>query len=133
MYDHELKVYGQYLAEAQALPQNTSADGNGAELDLFGVQGGVEIVAKVNEELALADTKTASIKLQHKDVDGAYEDLATIYSVTADGATTVDADTVLGRFVVPSSTKRGGLKAVLTTDDAAADGSVDIYPRMLAR
>lgn len=132
MYNHTLKVYGQYLAEAQALPQNASADGNGPVLDLDGTMGGIEIVAVVTAEISLADTKSLDIKLQDSEDGETFADLETLYSVTADGATTIDADTVLERYVLPSDAK-AYIKAVLTTDDAAAAGSVSVYPTYLAR
>lgn len=135
MYDHELKVYGQYLAKEQALPLNTSADGNGAVLDLSGIQGAVEVVAKVTSEITISDTKVLTIKLQDKDDDGSYADLGIVHQATyssSGGANVVAADTVLGRFVLPTDTKRN-LKAVLTTDDAAAAGAVSVYPRFLGR
>lgn len=132
MLNHELKFDGQYLAKAQALPQNASADGNGGEFHLAELQGAVEIVVKVNAEITLADTKVLSVKLQDKATGGAYADLATIYSKTAAGATTLTADTVLARYILPTATKEL-LKGVITTTDAAAAGKLDIYPRYLAR
>jgi hypothetical protein len=132
MYKHTLKVYGQYLAEDQALPQNTSADGNGAVLNLAGTMGGVEVVAAVASAVTLADAKTLSIKLQDSADNETFADLATIYTVTADGATSIVAGTVLGRFVLPTDCE-DYVKAVLTTDDAAAAGAVSVYPTYLPR
>lgn len=132
MYNHDLKFYGQYLAKAQSLPQNDSADGNGGEFHLAELQGGIEIVVKVNSAITLADTKVLSVKLQHKASGGSYADLATIYSKTASGATTLAAGTVLARYILPTDTA-DLLKAILTTTDASAAGKLDVYPRLLAR
>lgn len=132
MLNHDLKFHGQYLAKAQSLPQNASADGNGGEFHLADLQGSLEVVVKVNAAIALADTKVLSVKLQHKATGGNYADLATIYTKTANGATTLAAAEVLGRFVLPTDTLEM-VKAVITTTDAGATGKLDIYPRMLAR
>lgn len=133
MYNHSLKVHGQYLAEEQSLPQNASADGNGAVLDLRGTMGAMEIAVEVALAVSVADTKNLTIKLQHKDDGGSYADLGTVFSVTAAGAAfTAAAGTVLGRLVLPTNAKKN-LKAVLTTTDAAASGKVSVYPHYLAR
>ena len=133
MYDHELKIHGDYLAEAQDLPQNDSADGNGGEFFYKGTLGGVEVVAKVRTEVTLADTKTMSLKLQEAEAEGgSYSDLATVYTATASGETTLAAGLELGRFVLPSDFK-GRIKAVLVSDDAAVTGKVDLYPVLLPK
>lgn len=135
MYNHDVKVEGGYFAEAQTVPQNTSAAGNGGSQEVSGTHGGIEIKAVVTTELALADTKVFSIKIQESSDDGdsdAFADKHTLYSVTASGATTVAVDTVLGLWVVPTDAERY-LKAVLTSDDAAMTGAVSVYPRYLPR
>jgi hypothetical protein len=134
MYKHELTVYGENLATDQALPQNASADGNGGVFDLAGTQGGIEIVVKVGSTaIALADTKSLTVKLAHKDRDDAsFVDLATLYSKTASGATTLAVGTELARFSLPSSTGNC-LKAVITTTDVSASGKLSVSPIYLAR
>jgi hypothetical protein len=130
MYKHTLSVYGEYLAQGQSLPQNASADGAGAVLDLRGCLGAVEILAEVNEAAAIASAKNLTVKLQHRDAGGEWSDLGTIYSVT--GAQTLAAGTVLGRFIPPSDVK-AELKAVISTTDPAATGKLDVTPAYLAR
>lgn len=133
MYKHELTVAGQHLAEEQTLPQNASADGNGGAFDFAGTNGAIEIVVKVGATaIGLADTKVLIVKLQHADGDDAMADLATIYSKTASGATTLAAGTELARYVLPSTVK-DRVKAVLTTTDAAATGKITVSPVYLAR
>lgn len=136
MYDHDLKVYGGYLAKAQTVPQNDSADGNGGGQQISGTQGGIEVIAKVGATaLGLADTKVFTIALQQSSDNGvadAYAALHTLYTVTASGATVVAAGTELGRFIIPTNAERY-IKAVLTSDDAAMTGTVDIYPVYLPR
>ncbi|MDD4950997.1 MAG: hypothetical protein PHV85_00480 [Desulfovibrionaceae bacterium] len=132
MYNNNLKVYGQYLAEEQAVPQNTSADGNGAELILSGTQGAIEVLAEVVEDVVITDTKTLSIKLQHKDAGGSYADLGQVCEITASGETTKTVGDILGRFVLPTDCK-DIIKTVLTTDDVAVTGKLSVYPTYLAR
>ena len=132
MYDHILKVHGQYLAKEQALPKNTSADGNGQEQDYSGSLGGVEILAEVAGDIALADGKALTVTLAHADEGGGFSELGEVCSLTASGATTVAAGTVLGRFIPPTDTK-ARTKAVIATTDGAAVGSLNVYPHYLAR
>ncbi len=132
MYNTILKVHGEYLAKEQALPQNTSADGNGVSRDLSGTLGGVEIVAEVAADITLADTKTLTVSLMDQPDGGSFEELGKLAGVTASGVTTLTAGTILGRFVIP--TDAGTMvKAVITTDDSAASGSLSVYPHYLAR
>jgi len=132
MYNHILKADDSYLAKAQAVPQNATADGNGGAFDLSGAMGGVEIVAQINEDVGLADTKFFTVKLQHSDDGSSYSDLATLYTVTASGATTISAETILGRFL-PANDCKPYIKAVLVTDDPAASGKVDVFVALLPR
>ncbi|MDQ7818837.1 MAG: hypothetical protein RDU14_17550 [Melioribacteraceae bacterium] len=132
-YNGEVKFADDYLAKAQSVPQNTSADGNGGVFENLGqAQGSIEVVAKVNAEIGLADTKVVTVKLQHSDDNSSFTDLATLYTKTASGAETIPAGTELARYIVPTNAKRY-IKAVLTTTDAAGTGKVDIYTVYLAR
>jgi hypothetical protein len=124
-------VYGQNLADAQALPQNTTW--TGPAVKLAGTLGGIEVVVRAHSALALADTKTLTVKLRHAGADLAYADLATVYAATAaagSGAKPKNAE--LARFVLPSNVKANVL-ATVTTDDAAATGTLDIIPTYLPR
>jgi hypothetical protein len=135
MYNHELKAGDCYYAEAQTVPQNDSADGNGGALELSGTNAGIEIVAVVTTALAIADTKVFSIVL-HESSDNAVADdyaaIQTLYTVTADGATAVVAGTELGRFLLPTDTEKY-TKVVLTSDDATMTGAVSVYARYVGR
>ncbi len=132
MYKHILKVHGEYLAKDQALPQGASADGNGEVMDFSGALGSQEVVAEAVADIALADTKTLSVTLMQRDPEGDWETLGTVCAMTASGPVSIEAGTILGRFVPPSDAK-AETKAVLATSDAAATGSVSVYPHYLAR
>ncbi|NUB27733.1 hypothetical protein [Azospirillum brasilense] len=130
---HYVDIHGQNFAKAQTLPQNTSADGNGGGVELSGINGAVEAVARVNTAVTIADTKALTIKLQHSTDGSSWVDLGTVYTLTAaSGNGSLAADTELGRFALPS-TVRKFVKAVITTTDAAAAGKVDVIPVYLPR
>jgi len=131
---HYVDIHGQNLAKAQTLPQNTSADGNGGAVKMGGILGAVEIVARVNAAVTIADTKALTIKVQHADTaGGSYADLGTVYTLTAaSGNGALAKDTELGRFALPSTVK-DFIKAVITTTDASAAGKVDVIPVYLPR
>lgn len=127
-------IYGQNLAKAQSLPQNTSADGNGGAVMLGGISGAVEILARINTAVTVADTKVLTIKVQHSDSESSgFADLGTVYTLTASsGSGSLAADTELGRLALPSTVKNY-VKAVITTTDASAAGKVDVIPVYLPR
>lgn len=127
-------INGQNLAKAQTLPANTSADGNGGAVMLGGILGAVEILARVNTAVTIADTKALTITVQHSDSEaGGFTALGTVYTLTAaSGSGALAADTELGRFALPSTVKNF-VKAVITTTDAAAAGKVDVIPVYLPR
>lgn len=127
-------INGQNLARAQALPQNTSADGNGGAVMLGGILGAVEILARVNTAVTIADTKVLTVTVQHSDSEASgFTTLGTVYTLTAaSGSGSLAADTELGRFALPSTVKNF-VKAVITTTDASAAGKVDVIPVYLPR
>lgn len=131
---HHVDIYGQNFAKAQTLPANTSADGNGGAILLGGILGAVEVVARVNTAVTIADTKALTITLQHSNsATSGFTALGTVVTLTAAaGSGALAADTELGRFALPSSVK-DYVKAVITTTDAAAAGKVDVIPVYLPR
>ena len=128
---HHLKVHGESLAAAQALPQNTTLNGTGVKLG--GTLGSTEIVIRANTALAVADTKVFSVKLQDSADNSTFANLQTVYSLTAAGGNgAIAADTELARYVIPTTANKW-VRAVITTDDAAATGDLDILPINLPR
>jgi hypothetical protein len=127
-FSEDLKAYADYLASEQAIPQNTSANGDGGAFLVGKAQNALDIVAEVGATLiTLADTKVFSVKLQSSATEGGtYADVATIYTVTASGATTIAVGTELGRYVV-STADDLWFRVVFTTDDAAATGKLNTY------
>ncbi len=130
---HVMQVHGQSLANAQTLPQNTSADGNEGPLKVGGAMGAFELLVRVNAAIAIADTKALTVKLQHRDGTDVFADLATIYTITAAaGSGALAKGKELARFALPSTVKNE-IKAVISTTDAAASGKIDVLPVYLPR
>ena len=118
-----------FLAKAQTLPQNTSADGNGGSFQHADTEGSIEVLAVVNAEITLADTKVLTVKLQQSSDDGvadAFADLLTLYTKTSSGGDVIAAGTLLGRALIPLNAERY-IKAVLVSTDAALAGKVDVF------
>ncbi|HOV14949.1 MAG TPA: hypothetical protein PK771_11735 [Spirochaetota bacterium] len=124
---------GSYLAKEQALPLNKSADGNKNVCDFSGTNGSIEVIAKVTADISIADTKALTLKLQHSDDGSSYYDLATLLTVTASGAAyTALKGYELAKYIIPENAKKY-IKAVLTTTDASAVGSVSIFGHYIPR
>lgn len=129
----EIKFADDYLAKAQAVPQNTTADGNGGVFENLGqTQGSLEIVVKVNTAIVITDTKVITVKVQDSADNLSFADYETLYTKTASGATTLAVGTELKRFIVPKTMKRYS-KAVLVSNDAGVVGKVDIYLNYIPR
>lgn len=133
MYNHTLKVHGENLASDMVLPKNTSAAGNGIVMNFAGSLGAQEVLVEVAEDVTIADTKSLTVTLEHRDKGGTYEKLGEVCKITASGAPkTLTKGTVIGRYI-PTSDCKVETRAMVATDDAAATGKVDIYPHYLAR
>lgn len=128
----DLKSAQDYLFEDTTVPANTTTTGD-AQL-VGGTNGALEIKVIAKTALAIANTKVITIKLTGSSTeDGSFTDVATLYSLTASGGDgAIDAGTELGQYI-PNPEDPLWLKAVVTTDDAAATGTIDCYIKYLAR
>lgn len=128
-----VQVHGEGLATAQPLPQNATVDGNGGPIRAGGTQGAIELIVRANTALTLADSKTLTVRVQHRSGSAPFTDLATVVSLTASGGSgAIARDAELGRFVLPGTTGNE-VKAIITTTDPAASGRIDILPTYQAR
>lgn len=129
------RFFPDYMAFQQALPLNTSADANNQTLPLGRAQNRIDVVLLVYTDISIADGQTFSVKLQTSSdngVDDAWVDLVIIFTVTASGsAYTALAGNELARYAI-STDKELYFKAVITTDDVAAVGAVNIIPDRIA-
>lgn len=129
----DIKVDGEQYLVGVSAPQNTTVNSSAIK-NMPGAQlGSLQVKVVVNTDLVIADTKIMTVKLQHSDAETTgFTDYATLYTVTASGVTTVDAETVLALFVLPTDIKKW-TRLTVTTDDAAVTGKVDAYPVYLPR
>ena len=122
-----LSSYDDYYAHDQALPQNTTADGDAGSLEGAGGDlGRVEIVGVCSADISIADTKTFYVDLYESTDDATFTFRERLFSVTASGAaqTYSEGDAVF-RAGKPSNLARYS-KVKLVTDDPAASGSIDV-------
>jgi hypothetical protein len=122
-----------FLVKDQTIPSNDSADGNGGSFDLGNTQNSLEVVAEVGSvDLAITDEKIFSIKLFDSADNSSFEELATVYSLTAAGGNgAIVAGTELGKLLVPPDARRY-VKAVLTTNNADT-GKVNVFLAYIPR
>jgi hypothetical protein len=127
-----------YLAEAQAVPQNTTAAGNGGAKYVAGIQAAAEILAIANEAVVIAAGKNFTIKIQDCETAlGTFADLTTIFSLASPASETTYAagyefKTGEERYALPTDAK-DYVKASIVTTDAAADGKLDIVLHYIPR
>jgi hypothetical protein len=128
----DLKINKEQYFINEALPQNTSKNSQAISTGTKGALGSFCVKAVVEDEVALADTKTLSITLQDSADGENFADVVTLYEMTADGAETIEAGQVLCEYVMAPAIRRWTRVAVVT-DDAAATGSISAYPRYMPR
>ena len=128
MYGNRLTLHGEYLASDQAVPQNTSVDGNGGALRLAGTLGSVEVGVTAASAVTVADGSSLSVRLEESDAkEGPFAYAGIGLDLTASGAPlTFAAGEDLGRIALPSTLKEW-TKAVITSDDATASGAIDVW------
>jgi len=129
-----IRDYDGYLAKAQALPQDDSADGNEGAYLLGNTNGALRIQTYVTTAWDLTDTKIASIDL-YDSADGVtYAKFATLYTITAAaGSGVILAGVKLGDdYIIPPDCNQY-VKVVITTDDADVVGAIDTPISYLSR
>ena len=109
----------------QTIPNNTSVTSDAFP---FGeTLHGLELVAEVEDEVQIADTKSLSILiLEDDESDGTFATSETLYTVTASGATeTLTAGTELFRHVADTKRKMW-YKVRITSTDTTETGSLNV-------
>lgn len=127
-----LKSAHDYLFKDTTVPANTTTTGT-ANL-IGGTNGALELLVVAKTALTIADTKTITVKLTGSATQGgAFIAVDTVYTLTAAGGNgAITAGTVLGTYIVTPEDPLW-IKAVATTDDATATGTLDVYIKHLAR
>lgn len=128
----ELKAYPDYIFNDTTVVANSTTTSN--EFMVGKTQAELELVVLVGDTaIALADTKVLSIKVTGTETSGgSHADVATIYTETASGATTLAAGTELARYVVKPSDPLYA-KVVATNNDATLTGKITSYIRRVCR
>lgn len=126
---NRLKVYDEYLATGQTIPQNTNANGDEGFKELSGTLGGLEVLfsAKTTVTLGSNATFTAHLEDSADGVNG-IADIpgASVVKSAGAGGSIYTAGTILARIPIPSNAKRY-VRCNIATNDAAATGTVDAF------
>ena len=130
--NQDLKVDGEQYFDAQTVPQNDTENSSSVKNQIGAQNSSIEVKVVVTTEIGLADTKVFTVKLQESSDDSTFTDKETLYTKTASGAETIAVDTVLAQYTLPTDIKKY-TRVVVTTDDAAATGAIDAYPRYIPR
>ncbi len=133
--NEDIKVYGESFFDDTTVPQNDTTNSDGYNVSTCAVLGSFRVKAVVGDtKISLANGQALTITLQDSDtdVDGDYAALATIYTITASGATELAVGADLGEIVLPYTAKQF-VRATITTDDVAATGTIMVYPVYLPR
>lgn len=129
MYNHKLKFTDQMFQEGVTLPANTSATCTNA-MRVDGTNGRLAICVTANDDnVVLATTKKLTLSYTQCDTeDGSFAAPAPSLTLvkTASGSYKPDAGDVVMRMILPTDVKKW-VKAVVTTDDPAAAGKLDVF------
>lgn len=133
MYNHQLRIHGEYLASKQTLPKNAQAVGNGGAQRAGSLMGAAEIVMRAASVVTIAASKSFSVLLEHSADNESFVLMPLTFKSTsgAQARTWQDGD-VMARVPLPSDCERF-VRIVIATDDAAAAGMVDAHFHYLPR
>ena len=133
MYDYQLRIHGESLAENQLLPKNTQAAGNGGPQRAGSLMGAAEIVVKAVTPVTIAAGKSLTVIMEDGEEAGTLSAMPLTFKLTAGAsALTRPVGEIIGRIPLPSNCRRY-LRVMLGTDDAAASGAVDVFFQYLPR
>ena len=117
--------YGSYppLALAQDVPKDNAVYGNRElfEVDRSWHMGRPEIIARVHEDITIADDRTLTITLEHSNDKSNWQTLGTLCQKSGHLCRNDELD----RFAVPSTSMQY-IRAKIATDDPGANGKIDI-------
>jgi len=122
------RSFPDYIFNGQAVPQNTAVTSDAVLLGK--TQNALEVVVEVSAKVDIAATETLTVEYLYGD---SYASSEVIYSLTAGvgGATLPVGE--LARFVPPSGSLPSYAKIKITTDDAAATGSLTVFASLISR
>jgi len=109
-----LKVYKQDLALNQDLPQNVEASGNLGPIEVDGINGGLEVIARAHTDVTLDKSKGIKVILQHSDDGTTWDTLGKISFKTEATTLTKPGETIIWQLRLPPVSSKTKLQ--VTTD-----------------
>mgnify|MGYP000375779555 CR=1 FL=1 len=131
-FSEDLKSYQDYLFKNETVVANNTTASTVRQVG--GTQASLEVVVVVGDtDIIIADAKALTISLKGSETEaGTFTDVASLYELTASGATTLKSGAELARYVVkPSDPLYGKLEVV--NNDTALTGTVEAYIRAIYR
>jgi len=125
---NRLLVYGEYLAAAQALPQNTSAYGDEGAAQFAGTMQGLRVLIGCNEAITITATKKLQFELWDSATEtGTFTKCGGTVELT-DASTDLEyaAEDLICEIPVPEDMLPWA-KLKIITDDASAAGKIDAW------
>ncbi|MFV0421684.1 hypothetical protein [Oleidesulfovibrio sp.] len=132
MYNHTLRINGEFLASAQQMPANTQVTGNGGVSRAGSMCGAAEVVVKAVAPVTLAAGKSFTLHLEHGDAEDSLSVMPVAFTRQYTDGLNATAGDIIARLPVPSDAGRY-VRALLGTDDAAASGTVDVFMDFIPR
>ena len=114
-----------WFKKGMALPKNTSADTDVLSAGAGGQNSSIVIIVKSKDAITLASGKALTVTIKTS------SDKETWKTLHSESFTTAPDGQVLDYVLPPSSLEH--TKVTVTTDDAAAAGSLDIYAKYIPR
>ena len=122
------RSFPDYIFNGQAVPQNTAVTSDAVLLGK--TQNALEVVVEAAEAIVLGASAVLTVEYLYGD---SYASSEVLYTVTAEiGGSTIAAGE-LARFVPPSGSLPSYAKIKITTDDAAATGSLTVFASLISR
>ena len=132
MYNHQLRIHGEYLASKQTLPKNAQIVGNGGGQRAGSLMGAAEIVVQAASVVTIAAAKSFSVLLEHSADNETFSLMPLAFKSSAALARTWQEGDVMARMPLPSDCERF-VRILLATDDTTAAGMVDAHFNYLPR
>jgi hypothetical protein len=132
MYNHTLRINGEFLASGQTLPADGTATGNGGVSRAGSMCGAAEVLVRAVSSVRVGAQKQLMLQLEHGDSEDALTPMPVSFARRYPEGLQAAPGDVLARLPVPSDTARY-VCAVLGTDDPAAQGTVDVFMDFIPR
>ena len=127
-----LKADNGYYLEGATIPKNTTLNSASIRTENGAINGAQAIYVEAKTDIVISDTKVLTVNIEDSADDTTFAKLAEVYTVTASGATTITAGTIIANFILPDNAKTF-TRVSITTNDASVVGTGDAYLQYKAR